>query len=347
MRAPEKPVGVGGVSRVELWIVPADARGAWTSELPMHGGRWQFSHQAEIPGAGHRRRRAGQGPAGAQQPAARRGDQADRHRHRQRPRLASLLRRHAQGRSHQPARSRFRTAITRGAFLGRQQEPQVAPKAAAVGPGRDLPRRRDGDRRRRSSSCPDWSPARSEHRRTSSCAWIVGGIACLCGALVYAELASRYPETGGEYTFLRRGFGEGVAFVFAWSRMTVIQTGAIAAVSFVFGEYASADRLASARRAHAIWAAICVIVLTGLNLAGTLQSKTLQKVMEVAADRGLRLRSRRSRSAASPSAARTPPAAADRAAARADDDLRAATPSAAGTRAPTSRARCATRAATW
>jgi SAM-dependent methyltransferase len=42
MRAPEKPVGVGGVSRVELWIVPADARGAWTSELPMHGGRWTF-----------------------------------------------------------------------------------------------------------------------------------------------------------------------------------------------------------------------------------------------------------------------------------------------------------------
>jgi len=43
MRAPEKPVGVGGVSRVELWIVPADAKGAWWSELPGHGGRWQFA----------------------------------------------------------------------------------------------------------------------------------------------------------------------------------------------------------------------------------------------------------------------------------------------------------------
>jgi len=42
MRAPEKPVGVGGVSRVELWIVPADAKGAWTSELPLHGGTWKF-----------------------------------------------------------------------------------------------------------------------------------------------------------------------------------------------------------------------------------------------------------------------------------------------------------------
>ena len=45
MRAPEKPVGVGGVSRVELWIVPADAKGSWSSELPMHGGRWTFRVQ--------------------------------------------------------------------------------------------------------------------------------------------------------------------------------------------------------------------------------------------------------------------------------------------------------------
>jgi SAM-dependent methyltransferase len=42
MRAPEKPVGVGGVSRVDLWIVPAQAAGVWTSDLPEHGGRWTF-----------------------------------------------------------------------------------------------------------------------------------------------------------------------------------------------------------------------------------------------------------------------------------------------------------------
>jgi amino acid transporter len=111
-------------------------------------------------------------------------------------------------------------------------------------------------------------------------AWIVGGVACLCGALLYAELASRYPETGGEYSFLRRGLGDGAAFVFAWSRMTVIQTGAIAAVAFVFGEYAS-QIVPLGPAGTAIWAAIGVAVLTGLNLAGTLQSKTLQKVMEI------------------------------------------------------------------
>ncbi|HWA37763.1 MAG TPA: APC family permease [Burkholderiales bacterium] len=112
-------------------------------------------------------------------------------------------------------------------------------------------------------------------------AWVIGGIACLCGALVYAELSSRHPETGGEYAFLRHGLGEGVAFVFAWSRMTVIQTGAIAAVAFVFGEYAS-QLVSLGAQSTAIWAAIGVAVLTGLNFAGTLQSKSLQKVMEIA-----------------------------------------------------------------
>jgi len=42
MRVPEKAVGLGGLSRVELWVVPADARGRWLSELPQHGGRWTF-----------------------------------------------------------------------------------------------------------------------------------------------------------------------------------------------------------------------------------------------------------------------------------------------------------------
>jgi len=111
-------------------------------------------------------------------------------------------------------------------------------------------------------------------------AWIAGGVACLCGALVYAELSARHPVTGGEYTFLGRGLGEGAAFVFAWSRMTVIQTGAVAAVAFVFGEYAS-QIISLGAQSTALWAAIGVAVLTGLNFAGTLQSKTLQKVMEI------------------------------------------------------------------
>jgi SAM-dependent methyltransferase len=42
MRAPEKSVGLGGLSKVELWIVPADAAGRWASDLGTHGGPWRF-----------------------------------------------------------------------------------------------------------------------------------------------------------------------------------------------------------------------------------------------------------------------------------------------------------------
>lgn len=112
-------------------------------------------------------------------------------------------------------------------------------------------------------------------------AWILGGAVSLCGALVYAELAGRYPDTGGEYVFLAGGLGKGVAFLFAWSRLTVIQTGAIAAVAFVFGDYAS-EIFRLGAHSSAIWAALAVAALTLLNVAGTLQSKALQKVMEIA-----------------------------------------------------------------
>jgi amino acid transporter len=61
--------------------------------------------------------------------------------------------------------------------------------------------------------------------------------------------------------------------------MTVIQTGAIAAVAFVFGEYAT-QVAPLGTYSIAIWAAIGVGALTLLNLIGTVQSKTLQKVME-------------------------------------------------------------------
>jgi len=111
-------------------------------------------------------------------------------------------------------------------------------------------------------------------------AWLLGGLVSLCGALVYAELAARHPETGGEYAFLQKGLGRGAAFLFAWSRMTVIQTGAIAAVAFAFGDYAS-EILRLGDKSSAVWAAVAVIAFTLLNFAGTLQSKTLQKVMEV------------------------------------------------------------------
>ena len=45
LRTPEKPVGIGGKSRIDLWIVPTDVAGDWTAELPQHGGQWRFHVQ--------------------------------------------------------------------------------------------------------------------------------------------------------------------------------------------------------------------------------------------------------------------------------------------------------------
>lgn len=112
-------------------------------------------------------------------------------------------------------------------------------------------------------------------------AWLLGGVASLCGALVYTELSNRFPETGGEYRFLERAYGSGASFVFAWSRMTVVQTGAIAAVAFVFGDYAQ-QIYSLGPAGAAIYAALAVAVLTGLNLVGTPQSKNFQKTLSAA-----------------------------------------------------------------
>src|ERR671915_512308 len=67
--------------------------------------------------------------------------------------------------------------------------------------------------------------------------WVVGGFVSLIGALCYAELAAAYPSAGGEYHFLTRAFGRRSGFLCAWSRLTVIQTGSIAILSFLVGDY--------------------------------------------------------------------------------------------------------------
>lgn len=109
-------------------------------------------------------------------------------------------------------------------------------------------------------------------------AWVLGGVVTLIGALCYAELASAYPHAGGEYHFLSRAYGRPVAVLFGWARGTVIQTGAIAAVAFVLGDYA-AQILPLGPFGPAIYAALGIALLTGLNILGTLQSRSVQNAM--------------------------------------------------------------------
>lgn len=110
--------------------------------------------------------------------------------------------------------------------------------------------------------------------------WLAGGVLTMIGALCYAELSSSYPSSGGEYHYLTKAYGEGVGFLFAWGRMTVMQTGAIAAVGFVYGDYASIV-VPLGPWGPAIHAAIALLVLTGVQLVGTELSGRTQFVLTV------------------------------------------------------------------
>jgi len=110
--------------------------------------------------------------------------------------------------------------------------------------------------------------------------WCAGGLVMLVGALCYAELGSAYPGAGGEYLYLTRAWGRRVGLMFAWARCSVIQTGAIAVVAFIYGDYAQ-RLLPLGPLGPAVHAAISVIVLTGLNMIGTRYSKRLQWVFTV------------------------------------------------------------------
>ncbi|BAU47753.1 amino acid permease [Sulfurifustis variabilis] len=116
--------------------------------------------------------------------------------------------------------------------------------------------------------------------------WAIGGAVSLAGALCYAELASAYPSAGGEYHFLTRAYGRRVAFLFAWSRLAILQTGSIALLAFVLGDYLAQLAPLDGYGA-ALYAAVSVIALTGLNIIGLRTSTTLQNVMTVVTLAGL------------------------------------------------------------
>ena len=118
---------------------------------------------------------------------------------------------------------------------------------------------------------------------TMLAAWLLGGIVSLVGALCYAELATAFPHAGGDYHFLTRAYGKKLSFLFAWARLAVIATGSIALLAFVFGDYCS--RLyALGEHSSALYAALIVMLLTAVNIAGVKAGAGTQNwltVMEV------------------------------------------------------------------
>ncbi|MRG96206.1 APC family permease [Polyangium spumosum] len=133
---------------------------------------------------------------------------------------------------------------------------------------------------------PSLVAANATSETTAMLAWVLGGVASLLGALCYAELASTYPHKGGDYHYLTRSFGGAVGFLFAWSRMAVIQTGSITMQAFLIGDYAS--QVASfGPHSASIWAALVIALLTGANIAGLEHCRLLQRVLTAALVLGL------------------------------------------------------------
>lgn len=112
-------------------------------------------------------------------------------------------------------------------------------------------------------------------------AWVLGGLISLAGALCYAEMATAYPHAGGEYQYITRAFGKNAAFLFAWARVTVTQTGSIAAGAYVFGDYAAKVFPLAGTASSSLYAAAAVALLTSVNIAGVRQGKAVQNLLSL------------------------------------------------------------------
>ena len=110
--------------------------------------------------------------------------------------------------------------------------------------------------------------------------WLAGALISIIGALCYAELCTTYPNAGGDYHFLHRAFGRNISFIYGWSRATIINTGSIALLAFVFGDYMS-TLVNLGAYSSAIWALVIVLLLTAVNLAGIHASSQMQTWLTV------------------------------------------------------------------
>ncbi len=134
--------------------------------------------------------------------------------------------------------------------------------------------------------------------------WVLAGVITLFGALTNAEIASLIPETGGQYVYFEWMYGPFFAFLYGWAVFTIIQSGSIAAVAYVFAEYATQFvRLPEFSPAVADWhfhlwgigdiaplkeigtkglAAALIIFLTAVNYLGVRFGGLVQNIFTVA-----------------------------------------------------------------
>jgi len=111
-------------------------------------------------------------------------------------------------------------------------------------------------------------------------AWIIGGGVALAGAFCFAELGARRPQAGGGYVYLRDAFGPLPAFLYGWTLLLVINTGAIAWVAMTFATYC-ADLFGLGPAAQKPMAVAAIALLSAVNFLGVRLGAATQNVLTV------------------------------------------------------------------
>jgi APA family basic amino acid/polyamine antiporter len=120
--------------------------------------------------------------------------------------------------------------------------------------------------------------------------WVIGGVVSLFGCVAFAELGSMFPESGGQYVYLREAYGDLVAFLYGWMLFAVANGGSIAALSVASAAYTgkvfpmvSEEHIVIAlagiviTRAH-LFALLLIAILTAINVVGLRWGALLQNI---------------------------------------------------------------------
>jgi APA family basic amino acid/polyamine antiporter len=121
--------------------------------------------------------------------------------------------------------------------------------------------------------------------------WLAGGVVSLFGALGYAELASAYPQEGGDYVYLSRAYGRWAGYLFGWIQLAIVRPGDIAVMAFAFAMYVRKiyDPFANYPIPYSLqtYAVAAVVILTVVNILGVKGGKWVQNILTTAKVLGL------------------------------------------------------------
>ncbi len=110
--------------------------------------------------------------------------------------------------------------------------------------------------------------------------WLLAGFFVFTSGLIYAELGTRMPATGGEYIYISRCFGPFAGFIFGWAQLFIVRTSAAAGLSLIVADYLG--YFIPFTQASRMIAALAVILLFGvLNYVGIQRASVYQKLSTI------------------------------------------------------------------